>query len=81
VSNRGAEVVDHEVEDRLNLLFGVASKGRQSRVLRENVSETLWWSMTLTYPFATIQDQTSQIHGSGSDVTLTVLQEAVIDER
>ena len=71
------EVVDHELQDRLDLLLRVAGVVCEGVILWMLVGDCSIEGM-ITYPRATLEDETSKVHGSSGDLAWGVGEEAVV---
>lgn len=71
------EVVDHELQDRLDLLLRVAGVVCEGVILWMLVGDCSIEGM-ITYPRATLEDETSKVHSSGSNLAWGVGEETMV---
>jgi len=75
------QVVDHQAEDRENLFLCVFREMYEILVLiNQTISSNREKKARETYPGPTVQHHPGHVHGSGSDMTLQILQESVVQK-
>lgn len=77
VHDGSREVVDHELQDRLDLLLRVAGVVCEGVILWMLVGDCSIEGM-ITYPRATLEDETSKVHSSGSNLAWGVGEETMV---
>jgi hypothetical protein len=66
--DRTIEIVQHEQEDRFDLIFGIPSVVREGRVLWCVSNLIMCRRKQLSYPFTPAKNHTSQEHGGSGDL-------------
>lgn len=79
MSNGTAEVVDHELEDRFDLILTVSSVMGNGGTLTLLATEKTPSGIDSTYPFTSFEDETCQIHRPGSDLARREFHEAMVE--
>lgn len=83
VNGRSRQVINHKVDNRLNLLLCVTCIIRNSGILSSNLLASAIDRVELiicTYPLATIKHESRQIHGSSSNMTGAICHESVVQQ-
>jgi hypothetical protein len=78
VDNWAGEVVDHQLQNGLDLLLGVAGVVCKGSILIKLEQSKTIWDMVVTYPRATLENEAGEVHGGGSNLARGVRKEAVV---
>lgn len=68
MSDRTVEVINHELEHRLDFILSVARVVGERRVLPKSAS-TLTRQECITYPVTSLENESGEVHRSGGDTT------------
>jgi hypothetical protein len=78
--DRTCQVVDHELEDGLDLFLIITSIVSQCRVLIKLVMLRYQRKCGKAYPVTSVKDLSCQVHSGSSCVTWEIMHEAVIKQ-